>query len=136
MLEELEDYRPAPGEEGGSSPQPDPDPASPGSGGGGSDSEGQQQQQQDGRGDAAEDEGGKTAKKRRKRGQKLSAMEFEASRRMARQIAECSAEEQADWLWASFQQVCVRGVWVSGFSWVVGCVLRMMRVETGRMRQA
>ncbi|PSC76809.1 CMSS1 [Micractinium conductrix] len=48
--------------------------------------------------------GSKAAKPRRKRGQKLSSLEFEASRQMARQIGECSAEDQADWLWSSFQQ--------------------------------
>lgn len=40
---------------------------------------------------------GRAAKRRRKGGQKLSALEFEASRQMARQVAEGSAEEQADW---------------------------------------
>ena len=74
----------------------------------------QQEEQQDaaagggsGSGEGAaggEPAGGKKAKKRRKRGQKLSAVEFEARRDLVRQIAECPAEEQADWLWGSLQQ--------------------------------
>jgi hypothetical protein len=53
---------------------------------------------------ASPSEGGAKAKKRRKRGQKLSAIEFEARRDMVKRIADCPAEEQADWLWASYQQ--------------------------------
>jgi hypothetical protein len=84
MLNEMEDYK-APADDGGDS-QSDAEP-------GGSDAEG-----------GAEGAAEKKAKRRRKRGAKLSSLEFQASREMAKQIAECSAEEQADWLWASYQQ--------------------------------
>ena len=89
MLNEMEDYK-APANDGGDGgdggdSQSDAEP-------GGSDAEGEE--------GAAE----KKAKRRRKRGPKLSSLEFQASREMAKQIAECSAEEQADWLWASYQQ--------------------------------
>lgn len=78
LLDDMPDYRPA-DEEGGEA----------GSGGeGGSDAE------QPGGGAGGE---GRPAKRQRKGGQKLSALEFEASRQLARQIADCSAEEQADW---------------------------------------
>ena len=88
MLNEMEDYK-APADAGGDGgdSQSDAEP------GGSSDAEGEA-------GAAA----GKAAKRRRKRGAKLSVLEFQASREMAKQIAECSAEEQADWLWASYQQ--------------------------------
>ncbi|PRW59924.1 DEAD-box helicase family [Chlorella sorokiniana] len=86
LLDDMPDYRPA-DEEGGSG------------GEGGSDAE-----QPDGGGGGGEGGEGRAAKRRRKGGQKLSALEFEASRQLARQIADCSAEEQADWLWASYQQ--------------------------------
>lgn len=107
----MKDYKPAPGEGGddGDS-QSDRDGA-----GAGSDVDQEQQRQQGSSGDEgeepaagaaeAEEGGGKKAKKRRKRGPKLSALEFEASRQMARQIAESPTEDQADWLWASYQQV-------------------------------
>ncbi|KAL4458979.1 hypothetical protein ABPG75_013844 [Micractinium tetrahymenae] len=107
MMDDMEDYKPAPGEGGddGDS-QSDREPA----GGASSDAEQEQQRGAGGGEEGAEDAaaagegGGKKAKKRRKRGPKLSALEFEASRQMARQIAESPAEEQADWLWASYQQ--------------------------------
>lgn len=76
----MPDYRPA-DEEGGSGGE--------GEGEGGSDAE-----QPGGGGGGGE---GRPAKRRRKGGQKLSALEFEAARQLARQIADCSAEEQADW---------------------------------------
>jgi len=95
MLNEMEDYRP-PADEGGSDGEQAEQ--------AGSDGEAQAAAAaEDGSGGDAAGEG-KKAKRRRKRGQKLSALEFEASRRMAKQIAECSGEEQADWLWDSFQQ--------------------------------
>ncbi|KAI7837305.1 hypothetical protein COHA_008820 [Chlorella ohadii] len=87
LLDDMPDYRPA-DEEGGSGGE--------GEGEGGSDAE-----QPGGGGGGGE---GRPAKRRRKGGQKLSALEFEAARQLARQIADCSAEEQADWLWASYQQ--------------------------------
>lgn len=37
-------------------------------------------------------------------GPKASALEFEASRVLAAEIADASAADQADWLWHSFQQ--------------------------------
>eukprot|EP00887_Chlorella_sp_A99_P006643 scaffold3.g6643.t1 len=57
--------------------------------------EGQQVQQQQ--------EGGKKKAKRRKRGSKLSAVEWEASRRLLSRLAELPPEEQADFLFASLQ---------------------------------
>lgn len=41
-------------------------------------------------------------KKKRKRGPKLAAVEFEASRALAAELPERGAAEQADWLWAGF----------------------------------
>lgn len=41
-------------------------------------------------------------KKKRKRGPKLAAVEFEASRALAAELPERGAEEQADWLWRGF----------------------------------
>ncbi len=119
MLDEMEDYKPAPGEGAASGDsQSDQDAA-----GAGSDAE-REQQQQGGEGDEGEElaagaaalaeAGSKKAKKKRKRGPKLSALEFEASREMARQIAESPADEQADWLWASYQQV-------GSYKCMVGC---------------
>ena len=91
LLDSMQDYKPPAdsGDEGG-----DDAAADVAAGSGGSDGEAA---------DAAAG-GSKAAKPRRKRGQKLSSLEFEASRQMARQIGECSAEDQADWLWSSFQQ--------------------------------
>lgn len=84
MLETMEDYRPV------------DDPAEDGSGsdGGGHDDDAA----------AGPAEGGKKAKRRRKAGQKLSAIEFEARRELVKRMPECPAAEQADWLWASYQQ--------------------------------
>lgn len=82
---DLPDYRPPAGENDSGSDHDQ------------SDGEGQQQQL----GAAAAE--AKAAKRRRKRGPKLSAMEFEAKRQMAQQVAECSAEEQADWCAALFR---------------------------------
>ena len=80
LLDDMPDYKPA--DEGGSGSEGEGGPI----GQGGSDAE-----QQGGGGE------GRAAKRRRKGGHKLSAMEFEASRQLARQIADCSADEQADW---------------------------------------
>lgn len=112
MLGEMEDYQPHDDSDGGAS--------------GGSASDGseeapaagaKQRQRQGKKPDASGsgEEGGKEGsgapaggkqakKKRRKRGPKLSAVEFEARRELVARIAECSAEEQADWLWSSYQQ--------------------------------
>lgn len=100
MLDTMADYRP---------PADDLDAEEGGSGdGGGSGSEGEGgKRQRGGEGVGADGgEGGGKAKRRRKGGQKLSALEFEASRQLAREIAECSAEEQAAWLWQSCQRQC------------------------------
>jgi len=37
-------------------------------------------------------------------GPKASALEFEASRQLAAEIADSPVADQADWLWHSFQQ--------------------------------
>jgi protein CMS1 len=47
----------------------------------------------------------KKPKRKRAKGSRRAAAEFEASRNLAADIAKCPAGEQADWLWRSFQQL-------------------------------